>query len=37
MDSDSLLRKPEFPLAARHDRDWLLDNQMGPNAVWLVE
>jgi SAM-dependent methyltransferase len=37
MDVDSLLRKPEFPLSARYDRDWLLDNQMGPNAVWLLE
>jgi len=37
MDVDSLLRKPEFPLSARYDRDWVLDNQMGPNALWLVE
>ena len=37
MDVDSLLRKPEFPLSARYDRAWLLDNQMGPNAVWLLE
>jgi cyclopropane fatty-acyl-phospholipid synthase-like methyltransferase len=37
MDLDSLLRKPEFPLSARYDRDWVLDNQMGPNALWLVE
>jgi cyclopropane fatty-acyl-phospholipid synthase-like methyltransferase len=37
MDVDSLLRKPEFPLSAGYERDWLLDNQMGPNAVWLLE
>lgn len=37
MDLDSLLRKPEFPLSARYDRDWVLRNQMGPNALWLVE
>jgi hypothetical protein len=30
---DSLLTRPEFPLSARYDRDWLLDNQMGPNAI----
>ena len=33
----SLLNKPEFPLSGRYDSDWILDNQMGPNALWLVE
>ena len=32
-----LLQKPEFPRAAKYDPDWMLDNQMGPNAVWLME
>jgi cyclopropane fatty-acyl-phospholipid synthase-like methyltransferase len=36
-DIDALLRKPEFPLSSRYDRDWVLDNQMGPNALWLLE
>ncbi len=36
-DIDSLLNKPEFPLSGRYDSDWVLDNQMGPNALWLVE
>lgn len=36
-DVTSLLNKPEFPLSARYDVDWMLENQMGPNAVWLVE
>jgi cyclopropane fatty-acyl-phospholipid synthase-like methyltransferase len=32
-----LLNRPEFPRSARYERDWMLDNQMGPNAVWLCE
>ncbi len=32
-----LMNKPEFPLSSRYDADWVLDNQMGPNALWLVE
>lgn len=32
-----LVSKAEFPLSARYDPDWILDNQMGPNALWLVE
>lgn len=34
---DDLLTKPEFPRSARYERDWMLDNQMGPNALWLME
>jgi SAM-dependent methyltransferase len=33
----ALLRKPEFPRSAAYDPEWMLDHQMGPNAVWLVE
>ena len=32
-----LLQKAEFPRSSRYDPDWMLDNQMGPNAVWLTE
>jgi cyclopropane fatty-acyl-phospholipid synthase-like methyltransferase len=32
-----LLNKPEFPRSARYDSSWMLENQMGPNAVWLTE
>jgi cyclopropane fatty-acyl-phospholipid synthase-like methyltransferase len=32
-----LLKKPEFPLSNQYESDWILDNQMGPNALWLVE
>jgi len=31
------LDKPEFPRSARYDADWMMDGQMGPNAVWLTE
>ncbi|TVR31331.1 MAG: methyltransferase domain-containing protein [Spirochaetaceae bacterium] len=33
----ALLDKPEFPRSRHYDHDWMLDNQMGPNAVWLAE
>jgi len=36
-DIKSLLNRPEFPLSGRYEPDWVLDNQMGPNALWLVE
>ncbi len=28
---------PSFPRSSQYDDDWMMDNQMGPNAVWLVE
>lgn len=31
------LIKPEFPRSNTYDPDWVLDNQMGPNALWLIE
>ena len=27
----------QFPLSAKYDPAWLLDNMMGPNALWLAE
>jgi cyclopropane fatty-acyl-phospholipid synthase-like methyltransferase len=36
-DFDRLLVKPEFPRSGRYDRDWMLENQMGPNSLWLAE
>ncbi|MBI5648131.1 MAG: methyltransferase domain-containing protein [Ignavibacteriae bacterium] len=36
-DTLSLLRKPEFPRSNTYDPQWMLENQMGPNAVWLCE
>lgn len=32
-----LLNKPEFPRSSGYDQQWMLDNQMGPNALWLME
>ena len=32
-----LLVRPEFPRSASYDLEWMLTNQMGPNAVWLSE
>lgn len=34
---DLLLAKPGFPRSSGYERDWVLENQMGPNALWLVE
>lgn len=33
----SLLVEPRFPRASTYDADWILRNQMGPNALWLTE
>ncbi len=31
------LYRPEFPRSNSYDPDWIMDNQMGPNALWLTE
>jgi SAM-dependent methyltransferase len=31
------LDRPGFPRSSRYAADWVLENQMGPNALWLVE
>jgi len=36
-DLTSLLSRQEFPRSNRYEPEWVLDNQMGPNALWLVE
>lgn len=36
-DVAALLDRAEFPRSRRFDFDWLLENQMGPCAVWLAE
>ena len=33
----SPLHKTEFPRSNRYDHEWIMDNQMGPNALWLTE
>jgi SAM-dependent methyltransferase len=32
-----LLTLPEFPRSAAYRPEWMLENLMGPNAVWLAE
>lgn len=29
------LRVPRFPRAAAYDPQWIVDNEMGPNPLWL--
>ena len=28
---------PRYPLSSQYDARWTVDNQMGPNALWLLE
>ncbi len=32
-----MFRPIEFPRSANYDPDWVLENMMGPNALWLTE
>lgn len=32
-----LLENPRFPRSGSYDPRWVVDNQMGPNALWLME
>ncbi len=32
-----MVRNERFPKSAAYDTRWMLENQMGPNAVWLTE
>lgn len=36
-DVRALLTRPQFPRSANYDPEWMLEHQMGPNALWLVE
>ncbi len=36
-DSTEIFRRPEFPKSSSYDPEWMMDHQMGPNAVWLME
>ncbi len=33
----ALLTLDDFPRSASYDAQWMLENTMGPNAVWLAE
>lgn len=35
--TQSILFKPEFPRSNAYDPAWVMENQMGPNALWLME
>ncbi len=32
-----LLRHDRFPLSSKYDPAWIIENEMGPNALWLTE
>lgn len=36
-DLQKLLKNEKFPLSNKYDPQWVLDNEMGPNALWLTE
>ena len=36
-DLAALLTVEQFPRSASYDPEWVLENQMGPNALWLTE
>ena len=33
----ALLDQEQYPLSAKYDPDWVIDNEMGPNVLWLTE
>ena len=37
MDLARILNKPEFPRSSQYEPNFVLDNQMGPSAMWLIE
>ncbi len=32
-----MLKNDSFPRSAKYDPEWVVENQMGPNAMWLAE
>ena len=37
VDLQRALDLERFPRSSRYDADWVLDNEMGPNVLWLTE
>ncbi len=37
MNHHNILYQAAFPRSNAYDPDWVMDNQMGPNALWLAE
>ena len=35
--TNKIFNRPEFPRSAGYDPEWVMDNQMGPSAIWLTE
>ena len=34
---EDLFQPNEFPRSANYNPDWVLENMMGPNPLWLTE
>ncbi|MDP6514955.1 MAG: class I SAM-dependent methyltransferase [SAR202 cluster bacterium] len=32
-----MFRLDRYPLSAKYDPDWVIDNEMGPNVLWVTE
>jgi len=32
-----LLKNERYPLSSKYDPEWVIENEMGPNALWLAE
>ena len=37
IDLRKLLENEEFPLSSKYDPEWVIENEMGPNVLWLTE
>lgn len=37
MNTDDMFYNPRFPLANKYPAEWIIDNSMGPNTLWLTE
>ena len=35
--NNNILYNEKFPFSNKYDPNWVLDNSMGPNALWLTE
>ena len=36
-DLQALVNNEAFPLSSKYDAEWVITNEMGPNALWLTE
>ncbi|MHC4732157.1 MAG: SAM-dependent methyltransferase, partial [Planctomycetota bacterium] len=37
MDLKRLLHHDDFPRSSQYDPDWVIQNEMGPNVLWITE